>query len=106
MEIEIVTTKKKLTKSLIQQMREIQLDEIMNANVLGFINDNPVIILLELNRFEYRKMYIGWKPSSTYCLYRKLGKYTVEKKFKEEEHCKLYYDKMCEFKQEAIQIYI
>jgi hypothetical protein len=105
-EIEIVTTKKKLTKAFIDQMREITLDELDNASVLGFVNINPSILLLELGRFEYRKIYWHWYKSGKEYMYRKLGKWTVEEKFSSEENRDKYIAKLSEFKKEAVQIYI
>jgi len=107
MEIEIVTTKKKLTKSLIQQMREIQLEELETANVLGFINDNPIIILLELDRFEYRKMYWHWDRSGNNDISRRVkGRYITRKHFKAMGDRDRYLSKLDEFKKESVQIYI
>lgn len=107
MEIEIVTTKKKLTKSIIEQMREIKLEELENANVLGFVMFNPIVILLEIDRFEYRKMYWHWNRSGITHLYRTIkGRYTVDKPFKTENERDLYFTKLEEFKDEAVQIYI
>lgn len=107
MEIEIVTTKKKLTKSIIEQMREVNIEEIENANVLGFVMLNPIVILLELDRFEYRKMYWHWNRRGTTHLYRTIkGRYTVDKPFKTEEERDLYFAKLNELKDDAVQIYI
>jgi len=107
MEIEIVTTKKKLTKAFIDQMMEVKLDELENSNVLGFVNILPIVIILEIDRFEYRKMYWHWNKSGTTHLYRTIkGRYTVDKSFKTEDERDLYFAKLNKFKDEALQIYI
>ncbi len=107
MEIEIVTTKKKLTKAFIEQMREIKLDELENANVLGFVNIVPIVIILEIDRFEYRKMYWHWNKSGTVHIHRTIKqRYTCEKVFKTEDERDKYLSKLNEFKDEAVQIYI
>lgn len=107
MEIEIVTTKKKLTKSFIEQMREILLDEIDNASVIGFVNINPIVIILEINRFEYRKIYWNWFKSGTNHIRRTVKrKFTTEKCFKTEQDRDKYMQKLNEFKNEAVQVYI
>jgi len=107
MEIEIVTTKKKLTKSIIEQTREIKLEEIENANVLGFVMLNPIVILLKIDRFEYRKIYWHWRKSGNTDLCRTVkGRYNVDKLFKTEDERNKYFLKLEEFKKDAVQIYI
>lgn len=106
MEIEIVTTKKKLTKSLVRQMREIKLSEMDTANVLGFVNDNPVLIILEIDRFEYRKIHWHWYRGGESSIYCKVGKYTLQNTFKTGDEADKYILKLNEFRNEAVQIYI
>ena len=111
MEIEIVTTKKKLTKSIVNQMLELKFKELDNATVLGFvINVSPTkgkVLILEIDRFEYRIAYCNWKFWETTSLTRPYkNRYTTEWTFDNKEDCKKYFDAIQAFKEEAIQIYI
>ena len=110
MEIEIVTTKKKLTKSIVSQMQNLSLSEIDNVNVIGFVNNidvnSPRVLILEIDRFEYRKVYWDWRLG-TKSLYRNLKGHWIQKKeFKSEDDCRKYYNAIQEYKKQAVQIYI
>jgi hypothetical protein len=105
-EIEIVTTKRKLTKNIIDQMKEIALTELDDAYVLGFVNINPTVILLELHRFEYRKIFWHWYKNGNNQIYRKMGIWNVERNFNNEIDLDRYLLKLDEFKKQATQIYI
>ncbi len=106
MEIEIVTTKKKLTKSLIAQIPHVKLDELENVNVLGHVILDCTIILFEIDRFEYRKAYWHWFKSGTKDIYRRVGKFTYTREYNSESDRDLFLSKLEEFKKESIQIYI
>lgn len=110
MEIEIVTTKRKLTKSIINQMQEIKFKEIDNVNVLGFvIGASPTkrkVLILEVDRFEYRIAYCNWKKWDTELTRPYKNRFSAEKVFKDKESCAKYYYAIEEFKKQAVQIYI
>ena len=112
MEIEIVTAKKKLSKSYVKQMNEVTLDELEEASVLGYINDLDAqtsrVMLFETDRFEYRIGRWDWKHNAdTSKIYRNLkGHWVQEKRFKSPEDAKRYYELLQDFKQQSIQIYI
>jgi len=58
MEIEITTTKKKLTKNLISQIPIALFSELDNAEALGHINlALGTVILLKLENGDYRKVF-------------------------------------------------
>lgn len=110
MEIEIVTAKKKLSKTLIKQMNEITLDELEEASVMGYINDidaqTPRIILFETDRFEYRIGHWNWRLGVSK-LYRPWkGSFVREKQFNKPEDCKRYHELLQEAKSQSIQIYV
>ena len=111
MEIDIVTTKKKLTKSIINQMQELKLDEIDDdVNVLGFVNNFDTnktrIIIVELRMFDYRIVYWNWRLGTTK-LYRDLKRnWVVEKIFKTQQDTLKYFNALQEYKKYSEQIYI
>lgn len=73
MEIEIVTTKKKLTKSLIEQMPVASIHVMTSAKVLGYYIDKKhgkIAIMSYLG--EYYTRALGYKNGSNECcVYRK-----------------------------------
>ena len=110
MEIEIVTTKKKLTKSIIKQISEVSFDELRLCKIMGYVNSadlyNSRIIILKYGTSEYRKAYCNWNLGKEK-LYRSLdGNWNQVKKFEDEDTCNKYYDTIVRFKNQATQIYI
>ena len=69
LEIEVKTTKKRLTKSLLKQMRWPTLVEMQISEVLGYVynvEDMGRVYLLKVSDGEYRKLPHGWKPSGEF----------------------------------------
>ena len=89
MEIEIITTKKKLTKSIVKQMFRANLKKIEEYRVLGHVTGASkrcfTELLLEKNG-EYYTLETGWKKAQQN-FYRSFGKYTITYKFDSEEEC-------------------
>lgn len=106
MEIEIVTTKKKLTKSIIEQIPHIKLEELENANILGHVILDYTTILFEIDRFEYRKAYWHWFKSGTKDICRRVGRYTQTREYNSESDRDLFMSKLEEFKKQSVQIYV
>ena len=106
MEIEIVTTKKKLTKSLIAQIPHVKVSELDNATVLGYVALDQTVILLEVGRFEYRKVYWGWRKSGVKDINLRVGRGSYTREYSSETERDLFLSKLEEFKKESIQIYI
>ena len=96
MNIEIVTTKKKLTKSLINQMPDgMDFKILEKCMVLGFITGirNNAIVLVHYNG-EYYVIDANWKKSTPTTLSRKTAKFSRKfgylqrkKEFKDESSC-------------------
>ena len=84
MQIEIITTKKKLTKALISQMHRAHLEVLQQGEVLGYIintkKDVHKLILILYNN-EYYIIEANWTLGEL-AVYRKIGKWTQKKEFK------------------------
>lgn len=92
MEIEIVTTKKKLTKSIVNQMKRATPDVIINCEILGHVvnvHKSGMVALLQhggdyyyLN-LDWTKCHSLWTRPSTHNNKR----YTQQFRFKSDEIC-------------------
>lgn len=64
MEIEIVTTKKKISATLIRQFKRISLSEITGAECLGYVinivKDTYKAYIIRLSNGEYRMLEYSW----------------------------------------------
>lgn len=64
MEIEIVTTKKKLSASIIKQMARISYEEMEGAECLGYVlnivKDTYKAYIIKLANGEYRMLEYSW----------------------------------------------
>lgn len=83
MQIEITTTKKKLTKSFINQMHRANLEILQQGNVLGYIinakKDARKIILIEYKNDHYI-IETNWILGEL-SVVRNVGRYSQAKKF-------------------------
>ena len=83
MQIEIVTTKKKLTKSLVNQMQSATVPAMQEGTVLGYMvnakKDDYKTILIEYDG-KYYVMPHNWTKGDT-SIYRRIGKWSCNKKF-------------------------
>ncbi len=84
MQIEIITTKKKLTKALINQMHQASLEVLQQGTVLGYLinvkKDAHKIVLIE-HENEYYIIEANWTLGEL-SVVRKIGRYSQAKKFK------------------------
>lgn len=89
MQIEIVTTKKKLSKSLINQMQSATVPAMQEGTVLGYIINankyNYKTILVEYDGRYYTAPH-NWTKGDT-SVYRRIGKYSTSKKFSSALDC-------------------
>ncbi|MBC8431882.1 MAG: hypothetical protein H8D96_08165 [Desulfobacterales bacterium] len=90
MEIEIVTTKRKLTKSIVNQMVRASLTEtLINCKPLGFlvgvVENCPRAILIEHNG-NYYTIPSNYTKGS-FSVLRKIGRWHQSIKFDSEEAC-------------------
>ena len=64
MEIEIVTTKKKLSQSIIKQLARISYEELEGAECLGYVlnivKDTYKAYIIKLANGEYRMLEYSW----------------------------------------------
>lgn len=89
MEIEITTTKKKLTKALINQMQYPIIGALQSGTSLGYLinirKNSAKCILIEHN-FEYFIISACWIKNED-SVYRSINKHIRTKKFKTRELC-------------------
>jgi hypothetical protein len=89
MEIEIITTKKKLTKGLIAQMKRASLSHIKNGESLGYVincvkGSYKTVLIKYLS--DYYILETSWEKG-TLSVYRKVGKWSQSIKFDSESDC-------------------
>lgn len=91
MEIEITTTKKKLTKALIDQMAVASLSEMKVAVVLGYVlnvrkGTFKTLIVKSLDKYRVVPVYDWSKLTGESGIYRRVKNFsTTVKKFETEE---------------------
>ena len=109
MEIEIVTTKKKLTKSLLNQMRhatfEVMKDGKPHGFVIGVVKNNYRAILIEYDA-DYYVISANYTKGDT-SVYRKIGRWSSKIGFETPEVCNEWWEAYQAVKEKAkSQIYI
>ncbi len=110
MDIEIITTKKKLTKSILEQMPSGETTPILsNCEVLGYLlgvvkyNHKAVLIKSET---DYYILNTSWKKSDA-VIYRSIGSSMGTKIFNSECECNIFWDLLQEVISRAVKhIYI
>jgi len=95
MKIEIVTTKKKLSKALIGQMRQVTIAAMQNGKCLGYvvnaIKDSYNTAIIAYNH-DYYILSLSWEKGDK-SVHRWLPKYyTQNKKFESEELCQNWWE--------------
>ena len=94
MEIEILTTKKKLNKSLVNQFSHADSNVIKNGVALGFviniIKDSYKALLIKCGE-EYFYFPTNWTKGTTNIYRHTSGRFSVEKKFDDAEKCDLFW---------------
>ena len=108
MEIEILTTKKKLSKSIINQMFVATTDTVMHGIKLGYVvnvRKNMGKALLISHMENYYVFPTNWKKHWK-CITRNVGKGSLEKKFDTADDCNRFWDAYQEILKNVQQIYI
>ena len=110
MEVELLTTKKKLTKSLISQFRLTNLNILKNGEVLGFVinivKDSYRTVLIKYENDIYRE-HMSWLDGKGDYVYRSFGKWSQKKIFKDKEEKAIWWEVYCEvLKKAKNQIYV
>lgn len=108
MEIEVRTTTKKLSKSIINQMRSATLASLLDGEVLGYVvkivkNSYKTIIIK--HNGEYFVETAGWKKGEEQ-VYRRVGRWSHQKKFNTAEDCTEWWTAYQNALNKAQQIYI
>lgn len=95
MEIEIITTKKKISKSIINQMRKATVQAVISGESIGYVvnivKDSGKSLIINYAG-EYFTFPCNYKKGDV-SIYRKIGKWSQSIKFKETE-------KMFQFREE------
>jgi len=108
MEIEIITTKKKLSKSIINQMPAANKFELKNGIVLGYVlgivkdSFKTGIILFDN---EYYVFALNWKCGEK-TVYRKVGRYSSSIEFSCETECQEWWKFYVKARDEALKTHI
>ncbi|MEA3438429.1 MAG: hypothetical protein U9R43_18340 [Thermodesulfobacteriota bacterium] len=109
MEIEITTTKKKITKSIINQMRVASITELEKGTAIGY--------LINIRKNSYKSLLIKY-DGDFFCIsadykkkessiYRKIGIYSQTIKFDSPEICESWWTfYQARLKEASNQIYI
>jgi hypothetical protein len=88
MEIELITTKKKLTASILNQMFSPTLEEMRHIRCLGIVNiksfKTPKLLLIT-EKNKYRILSMGWKKCENRKICRKTRRGSVVKTFKSDK---------------------
>ena len=113
MEIEIITTKKKLTKKIILQMQSATLEALEKGKVIGcvvrIVKKQYKTMLLHYGGIFYR-ISMDWKKSEVYenKIFRKAGIATIIRKFKTSEERDQWFKAYVKARDKAadIQIYV
>ena len=109
MEIELITTKKKLTRSLINQMREASTVALKFGTSLGYLINirkdsyRAILIKYDCAFFIIPGNYVKGETS----VYRKIGTWSQSRKFDDTGFCDSWWSAYQERMKEAVnQIYI
>ncbi|MHA1280590.1 MAG: hypothetical protein ACTSQ8_25825 [Candidatus Helarchaeota archaeon] len=109
MEIEIITTKKKLSKSIVNQMRQASMGELLLGTTIGYLINvrknihKAVLIKCKGEFYIIPANYTKGEKS----VYRRIGKWSQSIKFKSEAQCNSWWRFYRARMEEAInQIYV
>ena len=113
MEIEVTTTKVKLTKSIVRQMQEVKPKTFYTCNnckVLGYVvnvvkgMDRALIVRVVNNYYVFS---CDWqRDADRKSIYRHIGKYTTYRYFDSEDECWAFWRVYKFVLDDAKQIYI
>jgi len=109
MEIEVVTTKRRLTKQLLNQMKQATFDAMKRGDVLGYVLNCVKgchrAVLVKHAR-EYFIIYADWQRG-TKAVFRRIGKWTQRRDFTTDEELAKWWQAYQEASERAVeQIYI
>ena len=109
MKIKIVTTEKRLTKSIVNQMPIADESVIRLGEPLGYLlnirKDTYKVVLIYWEE-NYYVSYTNWVKLN-HSVYRKIGRWSKTLKFETEEECDLWWERYMDMKMKAhTQIYI
>ena len=109
MGIEIITTKKKLTKSIANQMRHATLEVLKDGEPLGFVigvvKSNYKAIIIRYNS-DYYVISANYTKGNI-SVYRKIGRWSSSIKFETNEACDIWWEAYQIVREKAVnQIYI
>ena len=108
MEIEIVTAKKKLTKSLVNQMQQATLQVLKFGEPLGYVvgvvKNTYKALLIKYDADYYMIPMNYTKGEKT--VYRKIGKWSSRVSFETPEDCDIWWEAYQKIKEVVNQIYI
>lgn len=108
MKIKIVTTEKKLTKSLINQMPIATLEVMQRGIVLGYVKnarkDSYNTALIEYQN-EYYCMQLNWVKGQE-SVYRKVGRWSQSRKFDSPEDLIFWWEAYSFVKDKAFDTHI
>lgn len=109
MNIEIVTTKKKINKRIVSQMRHANKTVMSKGKVMGYITnaikDSYMIALIHYDN-DYWYLPLTWKKGQKN-VYRGVGKrYTSSIKFENEQNCNEWWKLYIELGHEAMKTHI
>ena len=108
--IEIITNRKKLTKSLVNQMRFAQIEQLRNGLVLGhFVGVRKQSYLtgfIEYNK-EYYCFAANWKKGTeSPCISRVIGRWFDKIDFANQEECDDWWECYEKAREEAMKTHI
>jgi hypothetical protein len=107
MEIEIITTKKKLTQSIIKQMYQASTSAMRFGIVLGHIKlDSPVAIIKHLD--DYYKCHLNYclGCSGNLRVYRKVRSYSTYVDFASQEELDVWWSAYQAMREKALLTHI
>jgi len=107
MNIKIISTEKKLTKSIINQMHSASIQVLEKGKTLGYVNIFGSVLLIEYEGRYYRQNMGWYKWEDSPRASRKVGKFSqsTNPNQSEEEFARWWYA-YCKLRDEAEQIYI
>jgi len=107
LEIEVVTTKKKLTQSLVKQMPQVTFAAMMSGTTLGWVQLTKESVLVIAFDGEHYQVARNWTRSNDDGkLYRKVGRWSQSWDFKKQDRRDQWFEKYQERLEEAVHVYL
>ena len=92
MKIKIISTSKKITKTIVSQMKQANLTQMKNrkdvlGHVVACVKGSYLTAIID-SCTDYYVVYLDWqRPVGCIYFYRKNGKWTTKKDFDSKEEC-------------------